>query len=152
MRSLGAKIKEKIREQNLSVHALEKNAGLKPSAVQNIIYGRSKNPSLFLIQAIANTLGCNLEDLLGEEIYEPVPKTTSQRTDPKENKEWNQELYLKCFEAVHSITNQRNIVVEKSKILNLVDAIYQYSLGNKSDLPDYYFANWLIDKDLNGGL
>lgn len=150
------KIKKKISEQDSSVHALEKKAGLKPSAIQNIIYGRSKNPSITLIQAISQALDCNIEDLVDAETFNhqqlqnslPTKSSKQESTDLSKTRAWNQDLYLRCFNTVHSILNDFNIIVDKNKILDIVDEIYNYSLGNNQKEPDIYFANWLIERKL----
>ena len=67
MTAISRHIKEKMVEKGLSAHALEKLAGLKLSAVQNIIYGRSKNPSVNILIPIAQALGCTVSDLLEED-------------------------------------------------------------------------------------
>lgn len=154
MNSLGTRIKRKISEQDSSVHAIEKRAGLKPSAIQNIIYGRSKNPSISLIKAIAQALDCNIEDLVdsGEldhsrETRNTFSKLSKVDSSPqKDTKAWNQDLYLKCFNLVNSITSQHQINMGKNKILDIVDEIYNYSLGNNLAEPDVYFSNWLIER------
>ena len=157
MNSLGMKIKKKINEQDSSVHAVEKRAGLKPSAIQNIIYGRSKNPSITLIQAIAQALDCNIEDLVDGRDFDhshvlndtspTLPKVS--RASQKETKVWDQTLYMKCFNIVNSIINQHKINMDKNKILDIVDEIYNYSLGNNLEEPDVYFSNWLIERKIN---
>jgi len=146
------KIKKKISEHDSSVHALEKRAGLKPSAIQNIIYGRSKNPSITLIKAIAQALECNIEDLVDTEtLNHRRPEDNSQKQiniNLPKTKIWNQDLYLKCFNTVHSILKDHRIIAEKNKILDIVDEIYSYSLHSDKGEPDIYFANWLIEKKL----
>ena len=54
----------RMRAKNLTFYELQKKAGLKPHAVQNILRGKSQKPSAELLQAIARELGCTIEDLL----------------------------------------------------------------------------------------
>jgi hypothetical protein len=71
-------------------------------------------------------------------------------TVPFHNKEdtyWNQELYLLCFKAVHDIISSKKITVEKRKILDIVEEIYNYSYYNNLLTPDIHFSNWLIEKN-----
>lgn len=146
------KIKQKISEQDSSVHALEKRAGLRPSAIQNIIYGRSKNPSITLIKAIAQALDCNIEDLVtSETLNQQQSKTHTSKHENRsssETKAWNQDLYLKCFNTIYSILKDNKITAEKNKILDIVDEIYNYSLRSSRGEPDIYFATWLIERKL----
>lgn len=153
MESLGRKIKERMVELDLSAHALEKRAGLKSSAVQNIIYGRSKNPSINLINSIARVLGCEIQDLIGEgqnqtEVaYKTTTPSKQYNSSQYEEENWNQTLYLKCFKIFYDLIEQKKITLKKNTILNLVEEIYNYSYGNNIQEPDNYFAKWLIDKN-----
>lgn len=151
MQSLSRKIKERIHEQGLSTHALEKRAGLKPSAVQNILYGRSKNPSITIIQAIAQALGCRITDLIGDDSTPPlsikkgsIPYPSLQKNG--ESGDWDQNLYLQCFQEVNTLLEQERLSLSRDKILEIVEEIYSYSQGNSLQAPDKYFSKWLIEK------
>ena len=154
MGSLSKNIKERMAELEISAHALEKRAGLKTSSVQNIIYGRSKNPSISLISSIAKVLGCGIEDLIDDQSAsshlpagdKPSSSSKSYKTFLQKTLSWDQTLYLKCFKLFYDLVEQRNIILQKGMILDLVDEIYNYSLGNSIQEPDQYFAKWLIDK------
>lgn len=151
MQSLSKKIKERIHEKGLSTHALEKRAGLKPSAVQNILYGRSKNPSITIIQAIAHALGCRITDLIGEDVGPSLTKGSnaafpSLQSQEREARDWDQNLYLQCFQEVNTLLGQEKLVLSREKILEIVEEIYTYSQGNSMKAPDKYFSKWLIDK------
>jgi hypothetical protein len=103
-----------------------------------------------LILAIAKVLNCTIEDLVGPsqgqgEARPSVP-TKHPSTYQQNPKDWNQELYLKCFDIVHSILIQEKITLDKLKILDVVEEIYNYSLGNGSSEPDKYFSQWLVQK------
>ena len=147
--NLSMQIKEKISEKGLSTHALEKRAGLKPSAVQNILYGRSKNPSITIIKAIAGALDCSIADLLGETV---IPKTSLQfkpnyTTINVTKQEWDPDLYLRCFQELNVLLEKEKIFLSKEKILELAEEIYEYSQGNSMSMPDQYFSKWLVEKN-----
>lgn len=153
MNKLSQKIKEKMIERNLSAHLLEKRAGLKPSAVQNIIYGRSKNPSIALIKAIANVLNCTVEDLISEDGKKSsnlsVPRVSGgiffdKEKPDKKNYPWNQQLYLYCLRGVCDSIYQQNISIEKNDLLTVIEETYGYALDNNLQEPDLLFTNWLI--------
>jgi len=65
--NLKQKIREKLNEQNLSVAALEKKAGLKMSAVRNILRGQTRKPSAYTLKKISDALNCKIDDLLVED-------------------------------------------------------------------------------------
>lgn len=146
-----------MEQLDLSTYALEKRAGLKPSAVQNIIYGRSKNPSIGLIKSIAKALECNIEELLASDNqanHSPDLEKGSFNSSLTENfskikGQWNQQLYLSCFKMVQELLEKRRAVLAKNIILDLVDQVYDFSHGHEVQEPDEYFANWLMDKYIN---
>ena len=149
MQSLSQRIKERIHEKGLSTHALEKKAGLRPSAVQNILYGRSKNPSITIIKAIAHALGCKITDLIEEDRQEPLLTTrisNASRSLRTDTKDWDQNLYLQCFQEVNLILAEEKLVLSKEKTLDIVEEIYTYSQGKSLQSADKYFSKWLIDK------
>ena len=146
MKSIVTQIKARLLQQGISAHALEKRAGLKPSAVHNILYGRSKNPSITIIQAIAQALKCKVSDLIDE----PLPP---QKSNTKSSGEllvplWESELYLESFEIVTSILKNKKNNLSKEKILEIVDEVYLYAQKGKKQTPDPLFAAWIIEKHL----
>lgn len=148
--NLSLQIKEKITEKGLSTHALEKRAGLKPSAIQNILYGRSKNPSITIVKAIADALDCSVADLLGEQNNSSTRSLqfmTDSQVKNKGKNEWDQDLYLRCFQELNILLEKEKVFLSKGKILELAEEIYEYSQGNGLSIPDQYFAKWLIEKN-----
>lgn len=149
---LVALIREKMNKKGISVHALEKQAGLKSSAIHNILYGRSKNPSVKVIKAIANALECDISELINDERPQTEEKT-SEKTGlfspgGGDNIQWNSKLYLKSFERVNSLLKRKGSSLTKEKILNVVDEIYSYSQKTGRDEVDDFFAEWLVDKNV----
>lgn len=139
-------------DRKLSAYAIEKRANLKPSAVQNIIYGRSKNPSISLIKSIAEILDCSIGDLIDEEgsnsesVRSSHKPRTNRETSDDISEGWDQELYFACTKCVHNILDQQKITLSKERILKIIDEVYRYSSGHKQRKPDEYFAEWLIHK------
>lgn len=149
---LVALIREKMNKKGISVHALEKQAGLKSSAIHNILYGRSKNPSVKVIKAIANALECDISELVHDEwpqTEEKTPEKTSLSSPGGgDNIQWNSKLYLKSFERVNSLLKSKGSSLTKEKILNVVDEIYSYSQKTGRNEVDDFFAEWLVDKNV----
>lgn len=144
-------IRNKMNEKKISVHALEKQAGLKSSAIHNILYGRSKNPSIKVVQAIAHALECDISELLEEE----RPSTENNRSNKleesareKENTPWDAKLYLSSFEKINLLINKNRISLTKDKILNIVEEVYLYSQKTGSEKVDIHFAEWIINKNI----
>lgn len=145
---IGERIREKLIEAGLSVHALEKKAGLRPSAIQNILYGKSKKPSINTIQAIARALNCTVPDLL-EENENPFQGISRQEEKYiSQTNEWNIDLYINTLKIVSNLLKNKNISLPKEKTLEYADEIYTYSLKTKSNAVDEIFADWIIEKEL----
>ena len=152
MTAISRHIKEKMVEKGLSAHALEKLAGLKLSAVQNIIYGRSKNPSVNILIPIAQALGCTVSDLLEEDreiAAAPKEEATAKAVataTPSHNTLWNADLYIATFQIINALSKEKKITLSKDKMFSSVDETYAYSLKNKKNRPDKHFAEWLLEK------
>lgn len=156
--SISSHIRKRLTERGLSVHALEKQAGLKPSAVHNILYGRSKNPTAHTLQAIAQALDCSVADLINEENKEDsvFSSLTEPRTDTSKCEsiskqlnladDWSMDLYLECLEAATHLIKKFHISLPKNKFLDYVEEIYLYSKGRGKKV-DKYFAEWLIKQE-----
>ncbi len=146
---IGQKIKEKISEVGISVHALEKKAGLKQSAVQNILYGKSQKPSLHIMQSIAQVLNCSVLELLGEETeMTPSPGRSALKAAPPggNNEIWNPDLYIDVISTINTLSKKMSLSLSKEKMLNCTEEVYAYSLKNNKNKPDQHFADWFIEK------
>lgn len=143
--NLSERIKIKLSHQGLSTAAFEKKAGLKPGAVNNILYGRSKNPTISIIQSIASAFECRISDLIDDDFSsagdEKLNNFLSSDTTP-----WNQELYIQSFEYAVTLIRSMNISCSKTKLLDCVEEIYRYSNKGQSATVDKRFSEWLIEK------
>ncbi len=151
-------IKCKMEEEGLTAYALEKRAGLKPSAVNNIIYGKSKNPSIEILKAIAKALNCSVSDLIGERVTnftQSIEHETAIRrvnTIHVTNLESfsNNELYTNCLHTVAKLLHKKKIFIGKEEIISCIDEIYLYSTKkNFKNQVDQHFAEWILDKYAN---
>ena len=151
MQHLSLRIKEEISKHDLSVHNLEKKAGLKTGAIQNIIYGRSKNPSISLVKSIAQALNCSIESLLKTENTYSEKKSKGDSSHIRFNKnvehKWNQDCYLKCCKMVADIAHHNKLDFNKTETLYLIEEIYNYSQINELTEPDFQFSQWLLMKN-----
>ena len=144
-----SRIQEKIAEKDLSVHSLEKQAGLKRGVLQNVLYGRSKNPGIEIIRALAETLECTVSDLIGENKPSFASRPEAQK-QPSSSSEpfisWNADLYKKCFDKVDKITKKEGMTLSNAKTLDFVNEVYQYTIEQERPTPDDYFIKWLLTK------
>lgn len=139
MSALQSQLRNRMQDQGISAHALEKRAGLKPSAVQNILQGKSKRPTALLLQAISRELNCSIQDLLGE------GEGVSFIAKEKIFHEWNSKLYVEAIQIVEELLLQKKIEATKGTVLKYSEEIYRYSIESQLGQLDRYFANWLID-------
>lgn len=49
-------------EKDLTINALANEAGLPPSSIKNILYGKSKNPKIATIKIICDGVNISLKD------------------------------------------------------------------------------------------
>lgn len=138
MSVVSTKIKQKMEEQGLTAYSLNKKANLNSSGVQNILYGRSKNPTVEVLSSIAKALKCSISELVDETIKAPVIL--------KKYNNWNKNLYLECLNYVSSILLKEGYPTELDDIFILVDEIYEYSLKNHESKLSKKFSEWVISK------
>lgn len=144
-------LKEKMNEKGLSVHALEKQANLKRGAIQNIIYGRSRNPGIEILRTVAQVLNCSVSELIGED--NTVAKSSSVTPLPAQPLDsppvsWNSELYLKCYKKVEELLEKKNHPLPTHQLLKYVEEVYLYSISQQKNVPEEHFVNWLINRFL----
>jgi transcriptional regulator with XRE-family HTH domain len=85
-------LRTRIPDKNLNARELERRAGLKMSAVRNILSGHSKNPGIEVIAAIAKVLECSTDELLGIEHKKDKPEQAKQKVIDI----WDFALYENC--------------------------------------------------------
>lgn len=141
MAYIAVKLKEIMEEKSITANALEKRSGVKVSSVQNIIYGRSKNPGIDTVKAIAKALGCTLYDLLEEN-----ENTTSLSANNPNEKEWNISLFIDALKAAETMMKQKGIKPSYKTALAFANEIYSYSQLSNKGTADYDFTRWLFEK------
>jgi len=146
---LAENIQTRLNEQKLSVSEFERLAGLKRSAVSNILTGKSKNPTIEVVISIANRLGCSIEELLDAGLAESRA-TRSLNVNPK-----NSEESLLFFEIA-------NLLLDKLKTLgfhpsfsnftNCFKELFFYATHSHTDkFKDDDFLLWLIKSHFQDG-
>lgn len=138
---LQKRLKEKMRAQGLSAHSLEQQAGLRASAVQNILSGRSKSPGIDTIAAIAKILECPIDALIKEE--ESFKSSSVASSHP-----WNGRLYSLSLELILKLFKTKGAPLSKEMALKYAEEVYAYSLNANRKVPDKSFAKWIVEKSL----
>jgi transcriptional regulator with XRE-family HTH domain len=154
--SLNDKLKEKLSETGLSVNALEKRAGLKRSAVQNILHGKSKKPSAEILYAISKVLGCSVHDLLAHPTTDTSPPVVHALSEidltlkddiQKEGiQTFDLDLYNNAVNYANSLFKENKIELNATDTLNFIQEIYQYAFNSNRKEIDQTFSRWLLNK------
>jgi transcriptional regulator with XRE-family HTH domain len=139
--NLQEQIENRMHEKNLNARELERRAGLKISAVRNILSGQSKNPGIEVIAAIAKLLNCSTDELLGLE----QDKSKAESTKQKIISVWDYSLYENCLKEVHNYLQSKNFKPQAEQILFFIREAYVYSLEGKDKKADLRFIKWIID-------
>lgn len=72
---LARQIQHRIDKLQTNPQAVSIKARLNPTAVRDILSGKSKNPKHSTVSSIAKALGCTAADLMGERTPAPRPRT-----------------------------------------------------------------------------
>lgn len=139
--NLQEQIENRMHEKNLNARELERRAGLKISAVRNILSGQSKNPGIEVIAAIAKLLNCSTDELLGLE----QEKSKAEASKQKIISIWDYSLYENCLKEVQNYLASKNVKTQAEQILFFIREAYIYSLEGKDKKSDLRFIKWIID-------
>ncbi|MBW8308652.1 MAG: helix-turn-helix domain-containing protein [Candidatus Paracaedibacteraceae bacterium] len=142
---IAERLRSRIKSANLTPTDLERRAGLALASVRNILNGRSKNPTIETMRAIANTLGCTVDDLITEK--ETLVATT-EKLQQDEHHQWLKPLLLESIDFVDSYLENKKHPFSFEEAMFLVKEIYTFSLGTKDRSVDKRFAEWLINKNI----
>ncbi len=153
--NLQEQIKTRVKDKELTIAELERQSGLKVGAVLNIMNGRSANPGIEFVAAIAKTLNCSVDELIKSTTSASrLQQTTELNEDTHNNKPvaWNAELYKDCTNKVEDYLKSKNLkpdsMPDSEKILIFIRDAYLYALEGDETKADPRFIKWLIDKSL----
>ena len=123
-------IRDRLENKRLSISTLEKEAGLKKSAVSNILLDRSKKPSYETIKAIAKVFECSPEELIGiEEKEYNALSTRYSDADSDRQIPWDPNLYANTVESFNRFCERNNKFPRKLSTASvLLDEIYNFHL------------------------
>lgn len=135
----------RLRAKNLTFYELEKKAGLRPHAVQNILRGKSKKPSAELLQAISQELGCTIEDLLQDQELDYGEEISSSKKELLSQPYECPELFLETVEFVNKTLAEKEHSLTIEQFVSCLEEIYLHSLQKSPQKVDEQFAEWWID-------
>ena len=137
--TLRGNLRARMKALNLTPASCEKKAGLRPSSLQNILQGRSRNPTVALLLQTAKTLGCSLSDLLGD-----GPDQSKSPTFEAEDT-WLPELYQEAVRAVLDACQTQDLKPSRAALLKAIDDTYTYCVRYKKTSLDPHFADWSLN-------
>jgi len=139
---LQKKIKNYLETNKVSVTALEREAGLKSNVARNILRGISKKPTAVTLRAIADVMGCTVEDLLGgkTETHKSEMKSSSERALLLEAPE----LLDNSLHALLQIIKANNYTLTVQQTLFILGEVYAYSIKKDPPKIDEDFIEWFI--------
>jgi transcriptional regulator with XRE-family HTH domain len=139
--TISLKIKTLMEEKNLNTHQLEQKAGLRSHSVRNILLGRSKNPSIDILSAISEILGCTIDELVHPDSASP------KKVVRPEIEVENLTLFNQCVEISMYLCTKYEFTPKIDALFFLIQSLYEYSLENEIDTVDERFAKWFFTKN-----
>ena len=127
----------RLKNLNMSIAKLEREAGLKVNVARNIIAGYSKKPSAETIYAIAKTLQCSVDDLL-----------SNKDENTKNIKIKNLSLYQEIGQNVLEFMKNEGSCLNMIEYNKLIQEIYLFSLQFNLNEPDKNFTHWILRKNI----
>lgn len=143
--SIAKQISVRMKAKNLSIHTLEREAGLKTHAVRNILRGKSKRPSADILQAVADVLGCTVKDLLtNQDIFQE--ENFSELKDERLNTTYAYPtLYAETVQFVNEVLQQKDEHATVKQAQTCFEEIYFNSAQKDPSKVDKEFGEWWID-------
>lgn len=141
---LAKQLSARMQAKNLSSIALEREAGLKPSSVQNILRGRSTKPSAEILQAVSNVLGCTVKDLLENQEMFQNTELSEPKKDSLKNKYECSDLLMETAKVVNDALKGKDHVLTIEQVFSCIEKIYLHSLKKSATHVDKNFAEWWI--------
>ena len=142
---LAKQISTRMRAKNLTLQALEREAGLRPHAVQNILRGRSKKPSAEILQAVADVFGCTVKDLLHHQENSHEEELTQSKRELLSQKYEYPDLFLETVKFVNAALKEKENELSIEQFISCIEEIYLHSLQKNPSHMDQEFAEWWVD-------
>lgn len=141
--TLKRNLQEKLKEHNMNVNELEKQAGIRNSKIRKILLGYSNNPTVETLLIISKVFCCSIDELIGNDVKNddlPLPNDTL----------WDKHLMRSVFKETFDYICTKNISINFKEIIQCVLEIYNYCLSKNNGEFDKQFFEWYFDKHLKG--
>ena len=131
--ALKTNIERLLKEKNWKIVDLEKKLEKHSRPINNIFQGTSKNPTIEVIQSIAQAFNVEIQELL----IDPATRTSTNLALLREA--WNS-----VFEELEHLDS--SISITSDSVFALVKEVYEYSSKLKLSKADINFTKWIIQK------
>jgi transcriptional regulator with XRE-family HTH domain len=140
-------LQTKLQESKMTPTELENKAGLARSTVFRILEGRATNPTIETLYAIAQVLGCSVDELIdGQRVRQ---KTSSlDLLKAIEDRVWNSNLFLTITNATCDYLKKIDKNLTFKPMLESILEIYNYCIIKKDAEFDNNFHEWYMQKML----
>lgn len=130
-----------MKNKGWTMNYTAKMADLPLATIRSIIYGQSKNQKQDTLFKLAKAFQCSIDDLTGN--------ININNDNLAHDSVYNTELVFNCLEAVENFQEKKNIKLERSKIIHVVDQMVSLCItkarnGQQIELDDA-IIEWLIN-------
>lgn len=143
--ALAKQITIRMKAKNFSILTLEREAGLKTHAVRNILRGKSKSPSVDIVHAVSEALGCTVKDLLQNEGLFQEEELTESKNEKLNEMYAYPTLYIETVQFVNDVLQQKGHNVTVKQAQTCFEEIYFHSAQKDPTKVDKEFGEWWID-------
>lgn len=125
--------------EHLNKAKFAESIGIQPDTIQKLTSGATQNPGIKTIVALADKLGCSIDDLVGY-----TPKNKGITNIVSSELKMNKVLFQSTINYIFTFIENNKIEPLTGQIINVLDNIYDYSFRRKLDYPDPEFSDWKI--------
>lgn len=115
--------------------------GIPHNTLKKTISGDIKNPSINTILAMAKSLGCSIDELVGHQ-----PNTLEVKKLLSSDFIVDQKLFLSVISQIFFYLEKNKISVNFKQLIFSIDNIYDYSSRRNLTTPDLHFLEWVLSK------
>jgi len=137
--ALKSNIQKNLELYGISIAELERRAGLKTCAVRNILDGRSKNPNIDTLRAIAQEFDQKIDELL-----EPENATSQQFEHNTDLYGFDPLLFMKAYNEILNKVKQFSLKITIDEMLDYIKQVYEYSIECDLKLIDERFVKFVL--------
>lgn len=140
MGNLKNNLRELLQKNNLSIAEAERQAGLRMSALRNIMRDQSKNPSVENLNKLATLFQCSITDLICEE--PPSKREGTLKTIE------NFDILVEYANLVQKLVKENNFNLSFTQYSKIQKECYYYTIENNLSELDKNFTKWFLLKEL----